>query len=307
MKNNLRKAIYGILLVPVVILIMVLIIIPLIIYGLESNVSSISLNISQLALASPTNPKPILLDPNPSLIDKGGNLKDNVTQAANIKDIGKGTVADGVSKLLILVPHNSKLQFSIKDQKPENLTDGMLSPLINSGGGRSTLSSPLLQSSSVTVDSQKTSNGNSVVIAVYTPPTYLNQLKVDNKTIHVVVKDPNNPSFGAMEVPIQIHKLPIVLVHGIWEGSKDTWIDTNFKKTLENNSFRVYFSDYTRHYAKTFDPYKIPKIGNHGIDSIKKTISTILETYHHQSIAPLLYIILQKLLLLPFNMMLLYF
>ena len=88
-----------------------------------------------------------------------------------------------------------------------------------------------------------------------------------------------------MDVPIQIHKLPIVLVHGIWESSKDTWIDTNFSKTLEDNSFKVYFADYTSHYAETFDPYKIPKIGNHGIDSINKTISTILKTYHSQSIA----------------------
>jgi ABC-type lipoprotein release transport system permease subunit len=103
MKKNLRKPHIDILLVPIVILIMVLIIIPTIIYGLESNISSTSLNIPQLALASSANnPKPILLDPNPSLIDNSGNLKNNVTQAANIKDIRNGTVADGVSKLLIL-------------------------------------------------------------------------------------------------------------------------------------------------------------------------------------------------------------
>jgi hypothetical protein len=58
------------------------------------------------------------------------------------------------------------------------------------------------------VDSQRTSNGNSVVVAVYTPPTSFSQMKVDNKTIHLVVNDPNNPSFDAMDVPIpiQIHK-----------------------------------------------------------------------------------------------------
>jgi ABC-type lipoprotein release transport system permease subunit len=103
-----------ILLVPMVTLIIVLIV-PSVIYGLESNVSSASLNISPLASVSSTNPKPILLYPNPSLIDKSGNLKNNITQAANIKDIRNGTVADGISKLLILVPHISKLQFSIKD------------------------------------------------------------------------------------------------------------------------------------------------------------------------------------------------
>jgi pimeloyl-ACP methyl ester carboxylesterase len=135
------------------------------------------------------------------------------------------------------------------------------------------------------VHSQKTSNGSSVVIAVYTPPTFFNQLKVGNKTIHVVVDDPNNSSFGKMEIPIQIHKLPVVLVHGIWESSKDTWNITNFTRKLESNNFKVYFADYTPHYAETFDPYKIPKIGNYGINSINKTISTIIETYHNKSIA----------------------
>jgi hypothetical protein len=252
-------------------------------YGLESNnISSTSLNL-KLVSSTNDNPKPILLDPNPSLIDNSGNLKNNITQAANIKDIRNGTVADGVSKLLILVPHSSKLQFSIKGQRPENLTDGILSPLINSSGeSRSTISSsssPLLssQTSSLMVESKKTSNGDSVVIAVYTPPTFFNQLKVENKTIHVVVNDPNNSSFGAMEVPIQIHKLPVILVHGLWENSTNTWITTNFNKTLVNNTFKVSPADYAPYNAETFDPYKIPKIGNYGIDSINKAVSKILK------------------------------
>ncbi len=161
MKNNSRKAICGILSLSVVIFIMAFIIIPSSTYGLEgNNISSTSLNLKSVSSTTNNNSKPILLDPNPSLIDNGGNLKNNITQAPNIKDIRNGTVADGVSKLLILIPHSSKLQFSIKGQRPENLTDGILSSLINSGAGSQSTalssSSPSLssQSSSVTVDSK---------------------------------------------------------------------------------------------------------------------------------------------------------
>ena len=76
------------------------------------------------------------------------------------------------------------------------------------------------------------------------------------------------------------------MVHGIWQNSwNNAWIHTNFKRSLENNGFKVYVADYSSHNAETFDPYAIPKIGNHGIDSINKTISKILKEYHLRSIA----------------------
>ncbi|MFL6360233.1 MAG: hypothetical protein ACJ71M_00830 [Nitrososphaeraceae archaeon] len=64
---------------------------PSIIYGLEnSNASFGSPNILAIATAAATsvnsNANPVLLDPNPSLIDKSGYLKNNdITMAANIK------------------------------------------------------------------------------------------------------------------------------------------------------------------------------------------------------------------------------
>src|SRR5437899_1952871 len=164
MENNITKAICGTSLLSAVILIMILTD-PPIIYGLENNnnnSSSSSANISSLSTAAPsssTSPGPVLLDPNPLLIDKSGNLKNNdVTLAANIKAIRNGTVTDGVSKLLILVQHSSTLAFSIKDRKPDNLTDGTLAPLVSSGGGggSTALLSRSFSSSSATVDSQRT-------------------------------------------------------------------------------------------------------------------------------------------------------
>jgi hypothetical protein len=67
-------------------------------------------------------------------MNKSRSLKNNdITLPANIKLLRKGTVTDGVSKLLIVVPHSTKLKFSIKDLKPNDLTDGTLAPLVTSG------------------------------------------------------------------------------------------------------------------------------------------------------------------------------
>ena len=259
------------------------------IFGLENDHnSSNSQGVLSIVTNNPSSSidsKPVLLDPNPLLIDKNGNLKNNdINLAASIKTIRSGTVADGVSKLLVQLPYTSKLQFSIKGLDSDNLSDGTLAPLFGSNESAST-TSPQSPSSSTTVDSQRTNNGDSVVIAVYTPPTSFGLLKTDHKTIKVVIRDPTDPSFGLLEIPIQLHKVPVVLVHGIWGTPRNTWIDTNFKKTLESNGFKVYFADYSAHNAETFDPYGIPKIGNNGIDAINKTISAILKDYHLRSIA----------------------
>jgi pimeloyl-ACP methyl ester carboxylesterase len=127
------------------------------------------------------------------------------------------------------------------------------------------------------------------LLAAYTPPTNsFDDPRVHYKSIKVVVTDPNNISFGTIEVPIQLHKVPIVpivLIHGLWENQNNTWIETNFKATLEKYSYRVYTADYAFHNAETFDPYAVSKIGNYGIESINKTISNIIKIYNLQAIA----------------------
>jgi hypothetical protein len=44
-----------------------------------------------------------LLDPNPSLIDIDGNLINNINLAASLTTYRNGTIADGVSKLILIV------------------------------------------------------------------------------------------------------------------------------------------------------------------------------------------------------------
>ena len=201
MKNDVKLTLTWIVIVLALTFVIVLVN-PAIIYGLEEGNSNYPSQ-NTVSLTS-TNSKPVLLDPNPSLIDKNGNLITDITQATNTNDVRLGTVSDGISKLLIRIPYDSKLQFSIRDHPTDDLTDGKLSPLTTS-------SSP---SSVVSVDPQKTTNGKLMVIAFYTPPTFLNQNKVDHKVIHVIISDPNNSSFGKVDLPIQIHRLPVVLVHG---------------------------------------------------------------------------------------------
>jgi hypothetical protein len=69
-----------------------------------------------------------LIDPNPSLIDIDGKLINNIDLAANFTT-RNGTIADGISKLILIVESRSALQFSIKDTSPDNTTNGTLSSL----------------------------------------------------------------------------------------------------------------------------------------------------------------------------------
>ncbi|MDQ3971445.1 MAG: hypothetical protein M3227_07130 [Thermoproteota archaeon] len=70
-----------------------------------------------------------ILDPNHSLIDEYVNLNDNISLAASLTTYCNGTIADGVSKLILLINSNNPLQFSINDTERDNLTNGTLSCL----------------------------------------------------------------------------------------------------------------------------------------------------------------------------------
>jgi len=60
------------------------------------------------------------------------------------------------------------------------------------------------------------SNGKSVVAAaVYTPPDCFNQDTGSNRTINVNVSDTNNSARPLLEIPIQLYRSPVVLVHGL--------------------------------------------------------------------------------------------
>jgi pimeloyl-ACP methyl ester carboxylesterase len=232
-----------------------------------------NITVNPLLLSSPSSFKPLVLDPNPSLIDGNGNLNNNISLAASITTDRIGTIADGISKLILVFKDNKALYFSIEGRNSTDITDGRLSGLDQSNVDS--------LSSDITVSPQNISNGESVVAAVYTPPDSFNQDKGSNRTININVNasNPNDRS-----VSIQLYRPPIVLVHGLWMNSNNTWVATNFNKTLVEHGFNPSFADYTEHNSKTFDPYN-KTFGNYGIDSIRNKILQILKGYHNNSIA----------------------
>jgi pimeloyl-ACP methyl ester carboxylesterase len=219
-----------------------------------------------------------LLDPSPSLIDRDGNLNNNITLAASLTTYRNGTIADGVSKLLLHVYSNIRLQFSINDTKPDNLTNGALSSLDQSSNINNL-------SSTAIISPQNISKRKSVAAAVYIPPDSFNQDKGSNRTINVDVSDPDNHDARTLyELPIQLYRPPVVLVHGLWMNSDNTWVTTNFANSLTNKGFIYAFADYEKHNSETFDPCD-KVFGNYGINSIRNAIHDILRQYHYFSIA----------------------
>ena len=105
-----------------------------------------------------SKPSYSLLDPNPDLIDIDSKLINNINLAGNLTTHRNGTIADGISKLILIVESKSSLQFSIKDTNPDNPTNGTLSSFKQTSKDDN-------KSSSTAKDSpQNISNGKSVVV-----------------------------------------------------------------------------------------------------------------------------------------------
>jgi hypothetical protein len=181
-------------------------------------------------VSSSSKPSCSLLDPNPSLIDKDGKLINDINLAASLTTYRNGTIADGVSKLILIGESKRSLQFSINNTKPDNLTNGTLSSL--------EWSSNVNNLSSAASDSpHNISNGKSVVAVAYTPPDSFNQDAGSNRTINVDVSEPDNSASTLLEIPIHLYRPPVVLIHGLWMNSDNTWVTTKFADCLACNGF----------------------------------------------------------------------
>jgi pimeloyl-ACP methyl ester carboxylesterase len=217
-----------------------------------------------------------LLYPNSELLNEDGDLKNDISSLAKLDSahLRKGTIADGVSKLVLILNSNSTLRFSIADTTPDNLTNGTLTSL-----GQSPNSINL--SSATIVHPQRISDGNSTVaVAVYTPPNFIEPPNNNSyTTINILVNDTRY-----QPIPLELYRVPVVLVHGLWGDPQETWIKNKFDEALKQSRFDVYFADYSDHNADTFDPY-FSNIGNYGIDSIRKQITKVIEKYSNRSIA----------------------
>lgn len=108
-----------------------------------------------------SKPSYLLLDPNPSLIDIHGNLINDINLAASLTTYRNGTIADGVSKLILIVESRNSLRFSIKDT-----TNGTLSSLKQASENNNSFFT-------VKDRPHNINNGKSVVVVVYSPLLYI--------------------------------------------------------------------------------------------------------------------------------------
>ena len=218
-----------------------------------------------------------IVDPNPTLIDnKTGSLINDTSLAANITEIRTGTIADGVSKLLLVVNYEDSVKFIIVNDEDDQ-SSGTLSTLSSTETG---------PSSSVIIGPAEKDTIVSLKVAVYTPPlTYSNSSTNENhKTIKIFVQDAANPSINTT-LPLSLYRVPVVLVHGIWSNSADSWTDTGFEQSLKGKNFDVYFAEYGKYNATTFDPFENATKGNYGIDAIRNITKSALEKYESKGIA----------------------
>ena len=191
--NNIRRN----TLIPTFILLFTLVISLL---STASFVAALNTNLTMRpnVVTSSTTTTPTLLDPNPQLIDKHGNLIQNVTLPSNLTS-RDGTIADGVSKLIIevKVAHKDPLNFSIIGKSPQDLSEGTLSPLITS---------PRIEkpSSSIVVSPHQTNNSNLVGIAVYTPPDFIKETTAAYQHVSVSINDTKNSSISLSPVIIAL-------------------------------------------------------------------------------------------------------
>jgi pimeloyl-ACP methyl ester carboxylesterase len=238
-------------------------------------------NTNTLTTSSHSLNPPVIVDPNSNLIDKkSDNLINNVTLVSNINSIRNGTIADGVSKLLLISIYNNPINISIANNDA-NFSKGTLRSLSdNSNNSQST------KHSSVIIKPVTTTNGKSVVVAVYTPPTISTAIPPNktNGTVKILLYDTTNPSANS-EVPISLYRVPVVLVHGIWTNSTLSWVKSNFSSALEKLGYNVSLADYGRYNATTFDPISISNKGNYGIDSMRNITKETLHKYHDNGIA----------------------
>lgn len=269
---------------------------PMLANGLTSNQQQRSTNDPVL------QQQPILLIPSANMIDNTGNLKDNVSLIKTTDPQAKGTIADGVSKLIIVANYDKPVEFSLKnsDNGTTNLTAaGTLSSLTKVVGiGKNIKSSSMLDATSASkttvIVQPQTKDNKSVIAAVYTPPSYINLTGHRNNTkITVQINSTTNTSIPYnKQVSIKLYRVPVVLVHGIWVNSTISWKSTNFINPMVTDGFNYTFADYGKYNATTFDPYANKTLGkynveagNYGIEAIRDKIYGVLKDYHHKSIA----------------------
>jgi pimeloyl-ACP methyl ester carboxylesterase len=205
--------------------------------------------------------------------------------------ISKGTIADGVSKVLLIANYNGTLEFSIKKEAVGcgDKECGIISNIkrfdSNHDIGQSSSSSPSVSVKADPINDDDGNRRNIITSAIYTSPSFIS-ISNDKKYIPVTVRASDVTDDSIYEdVEIKVYRVPVILVHGVWTDSKQTWEESKFREALKCDGFEVSMVDYRYHNAETFDPCADEKNGNHGIAALKQKIDQVLNACHNQSIA----------------------
>jgi pimeloyl-ACP methyl ester carboxylesterase len=174
------------------------------------------------------------------------------------------------------------LRFSIEGKSPNDLRGGTLAPLLNKSGTSNSLSSTNV------VYPNLTKTNESLIVAVYTPPDFINEPNASYKPVTLLINNPKNPSAApspVSQITIRLYHPPVILVHGLWENPSLWNILSNFLQTLNQSKLNSTLADYRIHNATTFDPYFNKTFGNYGINATRNAIGRALKDYHGNATA----------------------
>ena len=181
------------------------------------------------------------VDPNPSLLDANGNLISDVDWLSVGGSVITGVAADGVTLVLLRMPSDNPVTFSLASGDP---ADGGLSQLGNVGLG----------AGSVTVSPVPDSLGSNWVFAVYIPPTDFTASFTTNASR--LIQFQATGGSGTVTQNLTLVRPPVVLVHGIWDHPIEAWVHTGFADYLRSAGFTVEWADYGANNGAGFDPYR---------------------------------------------------
>ena len=181
----------------------------------------------------------VFVDPNPSLLDGSGNLISDVDTLSATGSVVTGVAADGVTLVLLRMPSDNPVTFSLTSGDP---ADGDLGNLagVESGDGTVT-ASPVTDSS-----------GNNWVFAVYIPPADFTASFTTNASR--LIQFQATGGSGTVTQNLTLVRPPVVLVHGLWSNPVDAWVNTGFQQYLQSAGLTVELADYSANNGAGFDP-----------------------------------------------------
>lgn len=218
----------------------------------------------------------------PSVIYNEKNMMQNISHMLRNPKHSNGIVADGVSRILIIANYDSQLKFSVTC--PPNIDYGSLISInelksvndINDSNSNSIVADPI---------NFKHQRKGSIVAVLYRGPQYVN-MKKNTKHLAVTISVSDiKKKYIQENIIINVYRVPVILVHGVWSNSVISWEGTGFKQFLQRHGFWVSMVDYFKHSAESFDPNAKPKIGNQAISALRSRIQEVLEECNEKYIS----------------------